>query len=426
MTRKMKDSGVEWIGEIPEEWSINKTKHYFSYKKVIVGNEVDNYDRLALTLNGVIKRGKDDSEGLQPEKFEGYQILNKNELVFKLIDLENIKTSRVGLSKFDGIVSPAYIILTNKSENNKIFYYYFMSMYYRNIFNKLGGDGVRSSLGNKDLLNIPIVAIDEDEQIKIANYLDNKVANIDQTIEKEKQVIEKLKEYKQSVITEAVTKGLNPNVPMKDSGVEWIGEIPEEWLLPNLSKCADIGSGGTPNRNILEYWNNGEIPWMSSGEVNNEYIVDTKEKITQYAIDNSNAKLLPQNTIMLGLIGQGKTKGKVAILDIECACNQNLAYLICNSKILNYKYLFYCFKSMYNYLRGLVGESQAGIYLPLVKALKIPLPKIEEQSRIICYLDKKCSTIDKLISNKEKVIEKLTEYKKSLIYECVTGKREVQ
>lgn len=310
MTRKMKDSGVEWIGEIPEEWSINKTKHYFSYKKVIVGNEVDNYDRLALTLNGVIKRGKDDSEGLQPEKFEGYQILNKNELVFKLIDLENIKTSRVGLSKFDGIVSPAYIILTNKSENNKIFYYYFMSMYYRNIFNKLGGDGVRSSLGNKDLLNIPIVAIDEDEQIKIANYLDNKVANIDQTIEKEKQVIEKLKEYKQSVITEAVTKGLNPNVPMKDSGVEWIGEIPEEWLLPNLSKCADIGSGGTPNRNILEYWNNGEIPWMSSGEVNNEYIVDTKEKITQYAIDNSNAKLLPQNTIMLGLIGQGKTKGR--------------------------------------------------------------------------------------------------------------------
>ena len=109
---KMKDSGIPWIGQIPEDWEVCKVKNFFIYKKRIVGDDAENWQRLALTLNGVIKRSKDDSEGLQPEKFEGYQILMQNELVFKLIDLNNIQTSRVGLSNYDGIVSPAYIILS--------------------------------------------------------------------------------------------------------------------------------------------------------------------------------------------------------------------------------------------------------------------------------------------------------------------------
>ena len=116
--REMKDSGVEWIGEIPENWEVVPTKRFFRNVKRVVGNDVDNYERLALTMNGVIKRSKEDSEGLQPEKFEGYQILRKNELVFKLIDLENIRTSRVGLSSYTGLVSPAYIVLTNESDDN--------------------------------------------------------------------------------------------------------------------------------------------------------------------------------------------------------------------------------------------------------------------------------------------------------------------
>lgn len=123
--REMKDSGVEWIGEIPKDWEIVQTKRFFRNIKRVVGSDVDNYERLALTMNGVIKRSKEDSEGLQPEKFEGYQILRKNELVFKLIDLENVKTSRVGLSSYTGLVSPAYIVLTNELEDNRYYYYWF-------------------------------------------------------------------------------------------------------------------------------------------------------------------------------------------------------------------------------------------------------------------------------------------------------------
>ena len=156
MSREMKDSGVEWIGEIPEKWFVRRVKNSYSNHKFIVGNEANSYQRLALTLEGVIKRSKKDSSGLQPEVFNGYQILRKGELVFKLIDLENIQTSRVGLSAFDGIVSPAYIILEGR--NGSCTEYgekYFLSMWQRAIFNKLGDDGVRSSLNASDLLDIP-------------------------------------------------------------------------------------------------------------------------------------------------------------------------------------------------------------------------------------------------------------------------------
>ena len=230
MTRRMKDSGVEWIGLIPEDWKIEKTKYHFFNKKEIVGIKADNYERLALTLKGVVKRSKDDNEGLQPEKFETYQILRKNELVFKLIDLQNISTSRIGLSNFIGIVSPAYIIIkANNNINVRFVEKYYLSLWYFQIFNKLGDAGVRSSLNANDLLNILLPIPPLPEQQAIADYLDDKCAQIDNITATINEQIDVLKQYKKSVITEAVTKGLDSNAPMKDSGVEWIGQIPEKW-----------------------------------------------------------------------------------------------------------------------------------------------------------------------------------------------------
>lgn len=423
MSRKMKDSGVKWIGDIPEEWEVIKTKNIYSSNKLIVGDKASNYERLALTLNGVIKRSKEDSNGLQPEKFEGYQILKKNQLVFKLIDLENVSTSRVGISPYTGLVSPAYIILDNEKQS-RFGYYYFISMYYQQIFNKLGGDGVRSNLNSKDLLAIPYLNIEEEEYIRICNYLDKKVSQIDTIISKQKTLIEKYKAYKQSLITETVTKGLNKDVPMKDSGIEWIGEIPSHWKVTKIKNIANVGSGGTPLRNNKEFWN-GNINWMSSGEINMQYVYETKEKITEKGLNSISSPLLPVDTVMLGLIGQGKTKGKTAILCVESACNQNLAYCICKKDIYNYKYLFYSFQAMYKFLRGVIGESQAGIYLGFLKECNVTILSIEEQQQIVDFLDKKCNAIDSIISKKEQLIEKLESYKKSLIYECVTGKREV-
>jgi len=269
--RKMKNSGIEWIGQIPEDWDIWPTKRFFRHTKTLAGEQVDSYERLALTMNGVIKRSKDDSEGLQPEKFDTYQVLRENELVFKLIDLANVKTSRVGLSPYTGIVSPAYIILTNDNEDNRFYYYYFMSMYYNEIFNNLGDNGVRSSLNAQDLLNIPMVDIPSSLQKRIADFLDEKCGKIDRYIEKQQQVIEKLKAYKQSVITEAVTKGFNPDVPMKDSGIEWIGMIPEHWGVAKLANLFTFLGGYAFNSDL--YVSETENLIVRIGNVKNDRLL---------------------------------------------------------------------------------------------------------------------------------------------------------
>ena len=203
---ELKDSGVYWIGNVPSHWKVVKGKYCFDNDKEIVGARVDQYERLALTLNGVIKRSKDDNEGLQPKDFATYQILRKDELVFKLIDLQNISTSRVGLSPYVGLVSPAYIIL--KSRKNTYPSYaerFYLMMWYNQIFNHLGDDGVRSSLNASELLNLPFVLPPLEEQKKIADFLDDKCAQIDEITKATREEIETLKQYKQSLIYEYVT-----------------------------------------------------------------------------------------------------------------------------------------------------------------------------------------------------------------------------
>lgn len=202
----MKDSGIPWVGEIPEYWNVNRAKYCFVNTKEIAGCRSDRYERLALTMNGVIKRSKDDSNGLQPEKFETYQILRPDELVFKLIDLQNVSTSRVGLSPYLGLVSPAYIILkSNKRVLPAFAEKYFLMLWKNQIFNALGDAGVRSNLNSKDLLELSIPLPPIDEQQEIADYLDNKCAAIEQIIADKKSQIETLDGYKKSLIYEYVT-----------------------------------------------------------------------------------------------------------------------------------------------------------------------------------------------------------------------------
>ena len=203
---QMKDSGVDWIGKIPEEWGIAKAKYYFTNDKEAAGALADQLPRLALTLNGVVDRPKDDANGLQPKEFTGYQIFDRNDLVFKLIDLQNISTSRVGLVPKRGIMSGAYIRLIGRATISPNYsQYFYLSMWHRQIFNKLGDDGVRSSLSVSDLLNLPITAPPLDEQKRIADYLDDKCSDIDGIIKIKKKQLDKLAEYKKSIIYEYTT-----------------------------------------------------------------------------------------------------------------------------------------------------------------------------------------------------------------------------
>ena len=416
--RKMKNSGIEWIGKIPEEWNILPTKRFFRHTKTIAWDKVDSYERLALTMNGVIKRSKEDSEGLQPEKFDTYQVLKENELVFKLIDLANVKTSRVGLSPFTGIVSPAYIVLTNESNDNRFYYYFFISMYYNEIFNRLGDNGVRSSLNAQDLLSVPIVNIFSDTQRRIADFLDDKCGKIDRYIEKQQQIIDKLKEYKQAVITETVTKGLDPDVPMKDSGIEWIGMIPEHWKVMRI-------------KNLLKERNERsedgiEEPLSMSQKLG---LIPTKfmDTIPNIASSFIGAKLAYINDLVFNKLKAHLGVFSVSRYDGLVSPDYAVYY---STGLANLKYLEYTFKTPqciceFRKKSSGIADGLTRLYTSGLFSIYVPFPCIMEQNSIAKHLETRCSEIDSAISKQTSIIEKLTEYKKSLIYEAVTGKMEV-
>lgn len=431
----MKNSGVEWIGEIPDEWNVKPVKRYFSHIKRIVGDDVDKYERLSLTMQGVLKRSKDDAEGLQPEKFNGYQILKQNELVFKLIDLENVNTSRVGISPFNGLVSPAYIILTNNKKDNTFYYYWFLNMYYQEIFNKLGDGGVRSALNASDVLSLPMVYLNNETQQRIASYLDKKCSKIEETIQKQQQVIEKLKTYKQSLITEAVTgkiKIQNGKVcgkyeSYKDSGVEYLGKIPLDWNIKRLryiGKCQNgISKGG-------EFFGSG-YPFVSYGDVYNNLILPE----TVSGLIESTPEEQENYSVKAGDIFFTRTSETIEEVGFTSVClktikNATFAGFVIRVRpftdelIPDYsKYYFSSDAHRRFFVKEMNLVTRASLSQDLLKRLPVLIPSKDEQKEIADYLDKKCTAIDTAIEQKQKLIEKLTEYKKSLIYECVTGKK---
>lgn len=413
----MKSSGVEWIGEIPEEWEVKPVKRYFSHIKRIVGDDVDKYERLSLTMQGVLKRSKDDAEGLQPEKFNGYQILKQNELVFKLIDLENVNTSRVGISPFNGLVSPAYIILTNNKKDNTFYYYWFLNMYYQEIFNKLGDGGVRSALNASDVLSLPMVYLNNENQQRIASYLDKKCSKIEETIQNQQQVIEKLKAYKQSLITEAVT-----------GKIKIQNEIPD-FKYCNLGFIAEFKNG--LNYNASDFGT--EVKFLGVGDFQNYLVLNDESMFSNIITDTEiedDYYLKNGDIIFVRSNGSKELVGRAIMVDnIDFKVTYSGFCIRLRNKEpqkINSKFLLYFFRSDHfrNELQRLSqGSNISNINQDLLSHIKIPLVEMRFQESVIDFLNKKCTAIDTAIEQKQNLIEKLTEYKKSLIYECVTGKK---
>ncbi|WP_141081145.1 restriction endonuclease subunit S [Campylobacter devanensis] len=420
---EFKDSGIPWIGQIPKHWEVKKAKFIFKNKKEIIGYRAEFTDRLALTLNGVIKRSKDDNEGLQPEKFETYQILRKNNLVFKLIDLKNISTSRVGISNFDlGIVSPAYIILQRK-ENNKFFYYFYMSMYYRCIFNFLGDDGVRSSLNSTDLLNLKIPYPPLNEQKEIAEFLDKKCEIIDKRLSNLERKIKSLKEYKKSLISECVTKGLNPkNMEFKDSGIPWIGQIPKHWEISKIKYHGTARNGLTYSPSDLT--DESGILVLRASNIQNDKLSFNDNVYVSCPIKNE-IFIKKGDILICATNGSKELVGKNVLIKENIKCAYGGFMMVLRSEISNF--LQYILKSkVFEYHRPSFSTTTINqLTREKLLNLEFPLPPLNEQKEIAEFLNKKCEKIDRLNENYTKQITALKEYKKSLIYECVTGKKEI-
>lgn len=261
------------------------------------------------------------------------------------------------------------------------------------------------------------------EQQRIADYLDAKCAHIDQCLELTRQSMEKLRAYKLSCITEAVTKGLDPDVPLKDSGVVWIGKIPTEWqCLPLKWITSSIKTGSTPKGAEEKYYAEEGLKWFTPSDFTHfPYIEDAVKKLSE--IGAQEVKVFPKNSILL--IGIGATMGKVSLSRTKCSSNQQINAIQCNANISPLFITFYL-STITDYLFK-CGKFTT---MPILnqeetKKIPLPLPPLPEQERIAAYLDKKCARIDALLEEKQALLDKLAEYKKSLIFECVTGKREV-
>lgn len=419
--REMKDSGVAWIGEIPHDWSLVRFKDKYKNVKEIAKEQSANYERLALTMGGVIKRPKDDSDGLQPKEFDSYQILRANDFVFKMIDLQNVSTSRVGLSPYTGLVSPAYIRFTPKNEGqySQFVYYYLMCLYYNQVFNNLGGNGVRSALSAKDMGEFVIPFPDDAEQKKICAMLDEKFAHVDSLIANVQAQIEKLKAYKQSLITEVVTKGLDPNAPMKDSGVEWMGKINAEYDVRTIRSLFTIRKdiiGHEPDR-VLSITQKGlrvKNIAENEGQMADSYAKYQIVRVGDFAMNHMD--------LLTGGIGIADVEG-VTSPDYRVFAKKDPTY--CSRYFLYVFESYYRNKIFYAFGQGAANMGRWRLPAQNFNKMLIPVPKVDDQYVLASHLDAKCAQIEQLISLKESKIEKLQQYKRSLIYEYVTGKKEV-
>ncbi len=436
---EMKDSGVEWLGMIPKEWETVIGKYIYENKKTKNSGSIK--DVISLTLNGVIDRDTENLEGLQPESFDGYQEFYKNNLVFKLIDLQNKKTSRVGICHKDGLMSPAYIRLQERIRTcNKFYYYNYFDYYNKYIYNFLGSVGVRSAINANDLLDMEIIKINYNEQEKIADFLDQKTAEFDNIIAKKQAFIDKLTEAKKSLISEVVTGKKKITVDngklivdnrkvedMKDSGVEWLGTIPKEWGVSKLKlKCKNVTDGA----HISPELKDGIYPFLSVKDLKNEKLNFNDCLLTS----KENYEYLKRNLCepQFGdvLISKDGTIGKTISIDFHKEFVVASSFVILKpTKDINFYYLEYMLmssSSQNQIFQHVKGAALPRISITLLKEVYISFSKnYQEQQLIVNFLDEKTAKIDNTIEKIKLQIEKLKEAKQSLISEAVTGKIEV-
>ncbi len=387
---------------------------------------------LSLSYGKIKRKDIETAEGLVPASYDGYNIIEKGDIVLRLTDLQNDHTSlRVGLATERGIITSAYLTLRPLNSVFPAFLYYALHTFdVRKGFYGMGA-GVRQGLKYDEIRQIKVVLPALIEQHTIANFLDKKCSEIDAIIADAKASIEEYKAWKASIIYEAVTKGLDPHAEMKDSGVEWIGEIPEEWYVCKTLFVLQMPITDGPHTTPELYA--AGVPFVSAeavscgnGRIDFNHI---RGYISEGFYQECCKKYIPQKDDIY-MIKSGATTGKVAIVDVDTKFTiwSPLAAFRVNPKKVLPRYLFYFLQSPAYQKQVELGWSfgtQQNIGMRTLEKLKICVPPLSVQQEIIRYLDEKSNKLDAIIKEKTDLISDLESYKKSLIYEVVTGKRRV-
>lgn len=418
---EMKDSGIEWCGKIPISWNVMPNK-YVMHKKKEICPKYNGEDILSLTMDGVIVRDLD-AGGKMPASFDGYQRVHPHNLLMCLFDYD-VTPRCIGLIQNEGLTSPAYSQFVMKNGNDARYYYYYYLMIDNtkellHLAKNLRHSFTEDQLG---IINTPVPPVEI--QKKIAKYLDQKCEDIDAVyVEIEKQ-IETLEEYKKSIITEAVTKGLDPDVEMKDSGISIIGHIPRHYKLIPLKYMVDYNSETLPDGTENDY----EFDYIDIGSVTYGRGIEQLQRMKFKDAPSRARRVVKKDDVILSTV-RTYLKATAAIPSNNYPVIVSTGFITLTAKKeLFPNYLKYAIQ--YDGFISDVESRSVGISYPAINSteavrIKIIVPPINEQKEISLFLDKKCTDIDEAINDKKQQLETLEQYKKSLIYEYVTGKKEV-
>ncbi len=423
---EMKDSGVEWIGKMPSNWQV---KYLFQLVSQVKNknNGLREKNLLSLSYGKIKRKDIETTDGLLPASFDGYNIIEEGDIVMRLTDLQNDHTSlRIGRATERGIITSAYTTVRPSKETSPFLYLALHSFDVKKGFYGMGA-GVRQGLNYGEVKKVLVPVPPLSEQTAIAAYLDEKCATIDAIIVEAKSSIEGYKSWKASVIFETVTKGLNPNAEMKDSGVEWIGEIPKGWKVSAVKRHYSITLGkmleSVPQSNDATLEN-----YMCASNVKWGGIDTTTNRQMWFSPIEKEEYLLKEGDLLV--MEGGATAGTSTIYHGEFTpCYMQNSVNRCRSKDGSLPSFLYYWLFLVNHRGHIDSVCNCATFKHLTKEKlgRIPfvyVPK-EEQESIVSYLDRKCSLIDGIILEKEDLIRELENYKRSLIFEVVTGKRRV-
>lgn len=431
-----KDSGVEWLGEIPKNWvvvpiryiaALNPKKSEISLKIKLKKCSFVPMDKLK--LNSIIL---DEVRNIS-EVFDGYTYFEDEDvLMAKVTPCFENKNIAVAKKLINGIgfgSSEIYVLRNNHLSNNRFLYYRLQETTFMDIATAAmtGAGGLKRVPA--DIINsYSIAKPDLNEQTQIASFLDHETAKIDSLIEKQQQLIQLLKEKRQAVISHAVTKGLDPRVRMKDSGVEWLGDVPEHWDVCKIRYYAKIESGHTPSKTIEKYWENCTIPWISLNDSKQlrvvDYISETVFEISELGLANSSARILPKHTVVFT---RDASIGLSAITTKEMAVSQHLIAWLPMKDKLSPEFLLLIFYGMENeFDRYTFGSTIKTIGMDNIRSLTAAFPSLIEQKRVAEWCFNQFKTIDKSISKSNALLLILRERRTALISAAVTGKIDVR
>ena len=422
-----KDSGAKWLGDIPSHWNTLSNKYIFKIKKSQVGKKSKDYTLLSLTLNGVIKRDMDNPQGKFPAEFDTYQEVKRGNFIFCLFDVE--ETPRcVGLSDFDGMITGAYTVMESGNNFDKKYLYYFYFNLDSDKRMKPLYTGLRNTISKENFFSFKSFVPLKEEQTAIANFLDRKTVLIDQAVDIKQKQIELLKELRQILIHQAVTRGLNPNTKLKDSGVEWIGKIPEGWEVSKLlGLCNFIRGNSSFGKD--ELLNFGEYVALQYGKT---YKVNEVNEQYNYYVNNEFYKadqiVNYGDTIIISTSETIQDLGHTAYYkrnDLGLIGGEQIL-LNPNKEKINSHYLYFASKVFSKELRKYAtGIKVFRFNINDLKTIYSAVPPLSEQQQIVKYIETATAKIATAISLKQQEIEKLKEYKATLINSAVTGKIKV-